>query len=425
MTGYVQVEKLLSDVIGLDPESIGCSVIKNEVDSLMRVLRMDDVSLYVDRLKADEEELGRLVERIVVPETWFFRDREAYRFLRQYAKEICPGKGDGVVRVLSAPCSTGEEPYSVVMTLFDAGLTPGDFVVDAIDISERALGRARQAEYGKASFRGEKHHPDSYFIPQGDRWKIDSRITAPVHFIHDNIMRPDFSADHGTYGIVFCRNLLIYLDKEGRRRLFECMERLLLPGGLLFVGHSELASFLQKGYIPVAHSRSFACIKSSEIGLPKPEITEPVTIRKQVGMKPVERRKPVDAALPTSRPGKRRSERTGQVVDAMESPLLTIRHLADRGSLVEAAGLCEKYLRENGPDKEGFYLMGLIGQALDRPEQAEDMFMKALYLDPSHYEALLHMALLSEQRGDGARARVFRERIKRLEGGTTVPGGQP
>jgi chemotaxis protein methyltransferase WspC len=67
--------------------------------------------------------------------------------------------------------------------------------------------------------------------------------------------------------------------------------------------------------------------------------------------------------------------------------------------------------------------MGLIDQALDRPDEAEEMFMKALYLDPHHYDALLHMTLLSDKKGDEARALVFRDRIKRLDQQATAPGG--
>lgn len=422
MNGYLRVEELLSDAIGLDPETVGRTVIRNEVDAMMNALKIDDAVLYADRLKTDEKELGRLIEKIVVPETWFFRDRESFKFLRHYAKEICREKSGGAIRVLSAPCSTGEEPYSIAITLINAGLTPGDFVIDAVDISESALDCARRAEYGKTSFRGGKEPPDPYFVPRGQRWRLDARIAGLVNFTHDNILRRGFSSDYGTYGIIFCRNLLIYLNKNGRQRLFECLERSLLPGGLLFAGHSELTSFLQRGYIPVAHSRSFACIKSGENSMPRLRIQESGITKKKVPVKPVEEKRTPEPVLYGTRHRKGRSPGPDQAVDGGESFLSAIRRLADRGFLVQASDLCEKYLRDNGRDKEGFYLMGLIGQALGRPEQAEEMFMKALYLDPSHYEALLHMALLNEQKGDGTRAQIFRQRIKRLEENGKVPG---
>jgi len=427
LTGYAQVEKLLSEVIGLDPESIGSAAIKSEVRSLMKSLDVHDANLYAERLRTDKEEMGRLIDRIVVPETWFFRDRESYRFLRQYAKEIGPDKA-GVVRVLSAPCSTGEEPYSITMTLLEAGLKTGDFIVDAVDISGRALEHARQAEYGKSSFRGAKGPPDRYFASHGERWAVDRTIGAQVRFIHDNILRPGFSGDYGKYHIIFCRNLLIYLSREGRRRLFECLEHMLLPGAVLFAGHSELASFLQRGYVPVVHPRSFACVRASGEAVQKYERELPGA-ETRVSVKPVEKishQKPFAQERPQERRQKGKGDTSTDLpVGSVEPPLSAIRRMADRGSLAEASRLCEQYLKESGPDREGLYLMGLISQALGHTERAEEMFMKTLYLDPSHYEALLHMALLHEQKGDGSGARIYRQRIKRLEERETIPGRRP
>jgi chemotaxis protein methyltransferase WspC len=414
-----EVEKLLSDVIGLDPESIGVNSVRNEIDSLMSSLKLDSLDLYMNALRADKKELGRLIERIVVPETWFFRDRESFRYLKHYSRGIAREKGGDPLRILSAPCSTGEEPYSIVMTLLDAGLTPGDFRVQAVDISGRALEWAKRAEYGRTSFRGENQHPNHFFVPLEGRWRLPSLVTDLVDFFQDNILNAGFSSNRGIYHIVFCRNLLIYLNREARQKLFDCINRLLLPGGLLFAGHSELPSFLERGYVPVAHSRSFACIKSPETGLSG--LKAPACRKRSRAAKRFKKDEP-SAPVVLTQMGKEKKRAHGQSIDARRSSLLVVRQLADRGSLVEASVLCEKYLTENGPDKEGFCLMGLIDQALDRRDQAEDLFMKALYLDPFYYEALIHMALLSEQKGDETKAGVYRERIKRLEDGPTASG---
>ena len=113
--------------------------------------------------KALEERLARtdsprqrqLIETVIVPETWFFRDREAYvALVKVVLEEWLPAHGDGPLRLLSAPCSTGEEPYSMAMALFDAGLPANRFHIDALDISARSLARARRAFYGRNSFRG-------------------------------------------------------------------------------------------------------------------------------------------------------------------------------------------------------------------------------------------------------------------------------
>jgi len=260
---YGEAEKFLADTIGLDPEVMGPRVIKNEVDSLMQDLGTDDVERCVRELSLSEEKLGTFIEKIVVPETWFFRDKECFKFLKRYARDVVSGKGSCPVRVLSAPCSTGEEPYSIAITLCEAGFAPTDILIDAVDISRKALKIARGAEYGRASFRGEtKYYEDRYFAPAGDGLRVNPEIAGLVHYHHANILGKGFFTDREPYHIIFCKNLLIYLNPEARRTLLAGLKGLLVDGGILFTGHSELASFLQKGFEAVAHPRSFACVKS-------------------------------------------------------------------------------------------------------------------------------------------------------------------
>ncbi len=428
MTAYGEVEKLLSDTIGFDPEVMGRKVIESEIDSLVKALQVDNVGFYVKELMSGGEELGRLIERIVVPETWFFRDRECFRFLTRYAKEACAGRG-GITRVLSAPCSTGEEPYSIALTLIDAGLEPEMFHIDAVDISSTALRVAAAARYGRSSFRGgtTKRFEDRYFIPVEDKMQLKPQIAGLVNFSRDNILRRGFSTDRGPYRMIFCKNLLIYLNPAARQRLFACLDRLLLPEGILFTGHSELASFLQYGFEPVAHSRSFACIKRDARS---PKMTHAGTDRPKVAVSA-----PVHIPLQDKRKDGTVTERSdaprGDAVPARhgavpKSGLEAVRNMADRGSLGEASDLCEQYLKEHGTDKEGYCLMGLISQALKRLDRAEGFFLKALYLDPVYYEALLHMSLLCDEKGDDGRAEIFRQRIRRLdEADSNGGGGRP
>ena len=119
------IEDLLRDRIGLDASSIGSSLIERCVRLRMKALGIADVAGYVRRLRADDSEWRELVESVVVPETWFFRDRQAFDALIQnLIAEWIPRQSMHSLRILSAPCSTGEEPYSLAMALLDAGWLP-------------------------------------------------------------------------------------------------------------------------------------------------------------------------------------------------------------------------------------------------------------------------------------------------------------
>ena len=426
MTIYAEIEKLLSECTGLDPDSIGRATIKNEIDSLMKAAGVEDPFLFLKGLEEDEENLKRLIERIVVPETWFFRDRESFNFLKAYAGETLCRSNQDPIRVLSAPCSTGEEAYSIAITLLEAGLPPGGFEVDAFDISEPALTTARRGRYGGTSFRGVQMPDESrFFSPLENGFEVNPVAAGRVNFVCDNILRPDFPSGKGSYRIIFCRNLLIYLNSESRRRLFSHLDRLLAPDGILFAGHSELPSFLQAGYGAVNHPRSFACMKSGaksrisalDVLSTAPREREPSRTTELSGMaEPV----PAQWTAPSApRASRDRAEREPR---RRESPLAAIRKLADRGALKEASLLCEGYLKENGANQDGLCLMGIICQAMNHPDRAEGFFLKALYLSPAHYEALVHMSLLCDQKGDHERAALFRDRIRRIEGSGNQEG---
>jgi len=89
--------------------------------------------------------------------------------------------------------------------------------------------------------------------------------------------------------------------------------------------------------------------------------------------------------------------------------------LADQGRLVEATACCEEHLRQHGPSANAFHLMGLVRDATGNQPEASDYYRKALYLDPNHHEALIHLALLMEKKGNTAGAQLLRNRARRLE----------
>src|SRR5690348_15630053 len=118
----VDFESLLKNAMGLDTASIGSSCIERAVRHRMATIGLKQTDDYWQEVRRSKYELQELIEAVVVPETWFFRDREAFSALvRLVSEEWRPAHPARVLRLLSAPCSTGEEPYSMVMSLLDGG----------------------------------------------------------------------------------------------------------------------------------------------------------------------------------------------------------------------------------------------------------------------------------------------------------------
>jgi chemotaxis protein methyltransferase WspC len=378
MTECATIERLVRQTIGFDVESIGRGAFEMTVRSARSCA--GDCNACVGELRESPDALETLIEQMVVPETWFFRDREPFVLLVEAMRQR---RRDGrALRILSVPCSTGEEPYSIAMALVDSGFEPGSFAIDAVDISRHALAAARRAQYGPSSFRGERR--DRHFTAGCGGFQVDERVTQAVKLHHGNVCHPGFLAAEKPYDAIFCRNLLIYLVPEARRIVLGHLERLLSPEGILFTGHAEMGVFLEAGYTSVPHPGSFACQRG----------------RRRVANKP-ERR--------PARPVKRAHVRT----PAGEDLLGRARALADRGELEQASELCNRILRCDRASAEAHYLKGLIEHACGRVDQAEEWLRKALYLEPGHYEALIQMSVLADSRGDTERSSLFMERARR------------
>ncbi|MER9607029.1 CheR family methyltransferase, partial [Mesorhizobium sp. M0243] len=159
MTGAI--EKLLMETIGLDSASVGPTVVRQAVRDRMEACRITNPQAYREHLTVSSQELQELINAVVIPETWFFRDREAFTMLARHARVHKPAQP---IRVLSLPCSTGEEAYSVAMAMFDAGFEAHEFKIDGVDVSSRNIATAERAIYGRNSFRGSHlEFKDRYF----------------------------------------------------------------------------------------------------------------------------------------------------------------------------------------------------------------------------------------------------------------------
>lgn len=302
------------------------------------------------------------------------------------------------VRVLSLPCSTGEEPYSIAMTLMQAGLEPSDYFIDAVDVSEQVLAFARDGVYKNNSFRTtDLTFREKYFYKVGDEFAIKKNVRENIRFFQGNMLQPGFLENLGRYDVVFCRNVLIYFNQEAQKQAIESIFNLLRPDGLLFTGHSEANLFIGKRFHPVSHSMAFSfykkSVEQSKSSTPAdgPSMSSPFSSRQP----------PKPSHVLSQKPQKDEYE--------------FVQQLADEGKLEEAAGRCENYMRLNDHSAKWYCLLGIIRDSQGNQKEAMEHLRKAVYLAPDNVESLIQLSLLTERAGDIKRALNYKRRASRIQ----------
>lgn len=205
-------------------------------------------SAYHYMLRRDtsgDQELANIIDELTTNETYFFRERNQ---LRALFEEILPqlrmrreAEGGSVLSIWSAGCSSGEEPYSVVMLALEAGIEMGrDLRVYASDISRRMLKKARRGVYRPASFRETAPYvKEKYFVEKDGLWRISDEIKRHVVFTHLNLLDRGRISLLGTMDVILCRNVIIYFNLETKQEVIRTFSEKLRAGGFLLLGHSE------------------------------------------------------------------------------------------------------------------------------------------------------------------------------------------
>jgi chemotaxis protein methyltransferase CheR len=221
----------------------------------IRELGMDSFQAYYQHVTQNQNgsELEQLLDRVSTNETHFFREPRQFEFLEQqilpdWKAEGSSGSRPRRIRVWSAGCSTGEEPYSLAMILLDHFPQGSGWEIEIIatDLSSRALKSARKAVWSIAKAR---EIPQSYlkrFMRKGTGsqqayMKAGPEIQAIIRFQHLNLNEEHYAMT-GPFDLIFCRNVLIYFDAESRARVVDRLVNYLAPAGFLLVGHAESLS---------------------------------------------------------------------------------------------------------------------------------------------------------------------------------------
>lgn len=403
----------LKERIGLDVTSVGPAIIERAVRQRTTLSQAAHSDEYWQLLQGSRDEQQALIEAVIVPETWFFRYPESFATLGKLAcKRLGELNNMRALRILSLPCSTGEEPYSIAMALLDAGLKPHQFKVDGMDVSPLSVDKARRALYGKNSFRGQDlDFRERHFSAEQDGHRVNEAVREQVRLQVGNVLDPTLLASEPPFDFVFCRNLLIYFDQPTQQQVFAVLKRLTHVDGVLFIGPAEGSLLGRLGMRSIGIPQSFAFSRHPEplpepVALPTPT---PLPVRQPLRSPPPPppvRPRPFASVAPASASSKSANPDAATL-------LAHIAALANEGKSAEARAACEQFLRSHPPVAQVFYWLGLLSDVAGSALEAQGYYRKALYLEPQHPEALMHLAALLQAQGDSAGARRLQERAAR------------
>jgi chemotaxis protein methyltransferase WspC len=423
-----QIEWLLAKTIGLSAQIVGSKMIAQAIQTRMAKCGITDEQTYWQLLQSTTTEWEQLLAMVLVPETWFFRNQATFSFLSQYVKSnwLSPPQHR---RILSVPCSTGEEPYSIAITCLEAGLAGHQFQIDAVDINPTALEQAQQGIYPPTAFRGQIDTTlqQRYFVPTAEGYQIRAKVQNSVRFMKGNLLEPQFLQAQAPYDLIFCRNLLIYWEEPARQIGIKQLQRLLSNQSILLVGHAEANYFYQHGFEKNDLVGAFSCRRrhhsATKTLVIEPPISNPAPQRfsqlVSTFSKPLKLVKPVTTTPSSDRnqtqpSSKSESPWQTNKTKSAEDWLNIAQQAADRGQLTQAFNLCKKCLDKQLDNVKALFLMGIICQALGWNSKAEDYFNKTVYLQPNHTDALNYLAGLVEYRGDKEQALHLRRRVQRI-----------
>ena len=213
---------------------------------------------YFYRVKYDasHEEFNHLMNLVTTNETYYFRNEPQ---LEAFATDALPkmiaakrkSGGAKTLKIWSAGCSTGEEPYTLGILILEAlkGETGWQIEIIANDISEEVLHKARKGEYAGITLRYVKPVIlAKHFEKDGEKYRVSTKIKSMVKFVQLNLNETHKFAMYRNLDFIFCRNVIIYFSEDVKKRIMKGFYQALAPGGLLFIGHSETLHGISKSF---------------------------------------------------------------------------------------------------------------------------------------------------------------------------------
>lgn len=255
---FERFRTLIYDESGIALNDQKQGLVASRLSKRLRQLGLSTFSEYYEALMRDpqREEFTRMLDLISTNKTDFFREPKHFDFLRE---EILPGLTQAKqMRIWSSACSSGEEPYTIAMTLYDGVSDPSqwDFKILATDLSTRVLAKAAEGVYDEERVRDMPSETVRRHFLRGrgkseGQLKVKPHLMSMIRFRRLNLMDEQYPIK-SPLDLIFCRNVMIYFDRPTQERLVNKFYRYLKPGGHLFIGHSESLQWVNHPFKTVA-----------------------------------------------------------------------------------------------------------------------------------------------------------------------------
>lgn len=356
------------------------------------------------RLHLSRPELDTLISQLTVNETYFFREPEQISlFVRQLLPRLLELAGDRPVRILSAGCSSGEEPYSLAMAILEVHGedTLQQVEIDAGDVDLGILGKARKALYTPFSFRGVRDEiREKYFTATGKGYQLNEHIRKNVRFFMLNLMTEKYPCDQGLYDIIFFRNVSIYFDLQTRQQIQQRFRNIMREDAALFLGTAETLGN-DFGTFELCETRNLYYFAKGERLLPdrpKPQpapeqriVTRPLGVVEPV-QPPAPLVEPVSTPIPDPQLikqllyEKRHTEAASKLdlllnsgQHKLEARLMQAWLQLDTGNLATATTILDQILQLDNWNLDALLALGLCSKWQHDLEAASQLFKKACY----------------------------------------------
>ena len=243
---YEYFKKAVYDLTSIDLNAYKEKQMKRRIDTLIAKHKIEGYDRYVHALKTDKDLFEEFVSYITINVSEFYRNPEQWKLLdEEVIPELVKRFGRNL-KIWSAACSTGDEPYSLVMAL-SRHVPLNNIRIYATDLDKQILAKAKVGLYDAKSIASVPEDlKKKYFTQVGPSYKISDEIKARVDFKEHNLLKDTYPTD---YHMIVCRNVLIYFTEEAKDEVFCKYLRALAPGGVLFIGSTEqIVNYKEMGY---------------------------------------------------------------------------------------------------------------------------------------------------------------------------------